>query len=71
MIQRVFVSVTKTDVTSMQTLKHSHSECNHISETDLDDYPFEYIIENDGTRDDLEKKVLRVFVCIFYNLMTH
>lgn len=32
----------------------------HISETALDDYPFEYVIRNDGTLAELTRKVTRV-----------
>lgn len=38
-------------------------DLNHISETDLDDYQFKYVIENDGTLEDLRQKV--------YELISH
>jgi uncharacterized HAD superfamily protein len=59
------------DPAGIRERNEDERDLNHISETDLDDYPFEYIIENDGTMDDLERKVLGMFTCIFYNLMTH
>ena len=31
----------------------------HISETQLDDYEFDYVINNDGTFDDLKNKVIK------------
>lgn len=34
---------------------------NHISETALDDFPFEYIIENNGTIVDLENSFMNIF----------
>lgn len=40
---------------------------NHISEIDLDDYPFDYVINNDGNMEDLLLKVKEF--CITYNLI--
>ena len=40
---------------------------NHISEVDLDDYSFDYVINNDGDMEDLLLKV-KAF-CIAYNLI--
>lgn len=40
---------------------------NHISEIDLDDYPFDYVINNDGDMEDLLLKVKEF--CIAYNLI--
>ena len=40
---------------------------NHISETELDDYIFEYVIDNNGTLEDLLFKVKEF--CSFYNLI--
>ena len=40
---------------------------NHISEIDLDDYSFDYIINNDGSMEDLLFKVKEF--CIAYNLI--
>ena len=40
---------------------------NHISEIDLDDYPFDYVINNDGNMEDLLLKV-KAF-CIAYKLI--
>lgn len=33
-------------------------DLNHISETDLDNYPFEHVIYNDGTLEELREKVI-------------
>lgn len=40
---------------------------NHISEIDLDDYSFDYVINNDGSMEDLLLKVKEF--CIAYNLI--
>ena len=40
---------------------------NHISEIDLDDYSFDYVINNDGNMEDLLLKVKEF--CIAYNLI--
>ena len=40
---------------------------NHISEIDLDDYSFDYVINNDGDMEDLLLKVKEF--CIAYNLI--
>lgn len=40
---------------------------NHISEVDLDDYSFDYVINNDGSMEDLLLKVKEF--CIAYNLI--
>jgi hypothetical protein len=40
---------------------------NHISEIDLDDYSFDYVINNDGDIEDLLLKVKEF--CIAYNLI--
>ena len=40
---------------------------NHISEVDLDDYSFDYVISNDGSMEDLLLKVKEF--CIVYNLI--
>ena len=40
---------------------------NHISEVDLDDYSFDYVINNDGNMEDLLLKVKEF--CITYNLV--
>ena len=40
---------------------------NHISEVDLDDYSFDYVINNDGDMEDLLLKVKEF--CIAYNLI--
>lgn len=40
---------------------------NHISEIDLDDYPFDYVINNDGDMEDLLLKVKEF--CIAYDLI--
>ena len=40
---------------------------NHISEIDLDDYSFDYVINNDGNMEDLLFKVKEF--CIAYNLI--
>lgn len=40
---------------------------NHISETALDDYPFEYVIKNDGTKDQLFNKILQFYVAVISN----
>jgi len=37
---------------------------NHISEVDLDDYPFEVIVDNNGTIEDLQAKVDKVMKSI-------
>lgn len=40
---------------------NSKRNLNHISETDLDNYPnFDHIIENNGTLDDLEKSLINI-----------
>lgn len=41
---------------------------NHSSETELDDYPFERVIENDGTLEEFETKLLRVVSSYIYSL---
>lgn len=40
---------------------------NHISETALDDYPFEYRIENNGTPAELYAKLEKFYVDILHN----
>lgn len=43
---------------SIQAASSEHA--NHISETDLDDYPFEVVLENTGTIEDLHEKIIKV-----------
>jgi len=33
----------------------------HVSESDLDDFDFDYVVENDGTIEDLGNKIERMF----------
>lgn len=43
---------------------NSRRNLEHISETALDDYKFDYVIYNDGTLEELYKKVVELFVMI-------
>lgn len=45
----------------VRVVRHRHGPVNsHKSETELDEWPFDYIIQNDGTLEDLETKVFKM-----------
>ncbi len=51
----------KNNTTALQ----SGRDLNHASEIDLDDYKFDYVIENDGTYEELLEKIKTVYYQIF------
>jgi len=47
----------------------ANRDLNHISETALDDWKFEHVIENNGTKKELKKKVLNILYPYLFGLM--
>jgi len=47
----------------------ANRDLNHISETALDDWKFEHVIENNGTKKELKKRVLEILYPYFFGLL--
>jgi len=48
------------DPADIRKINADGRDLNHISETELDSFPFKYVIENDGNIDDLRRNIINI-----------
>lgn len=55
------------DPADIRKINKAKRDLNHRSEIELDDYPFDYIIENNGTKEELNNKILFIIYPYLFN----
>jgi len=65
-VDRIVIRVNG-DPAKIRELNLDQRDLNHVPETALDDYPFKYVINNNGTLEEYERKVLEIVIPYMYS----